>query len=415
MFTKMHESSEERSALSTGRARRAVSIMFVANGIAFASWAARVPAVRERLGLRDGELGLALLGVACGAILAFRAAGPLIARFGSRRVTRVSAVLLCAALPLPALAPSFAALVAALLLLGMTNGLMDVAMNAQAVEVERRHGRPILASVHGMFSLGGLIGAALGALAADRGLSPAAHLLTVAAVLAAAVTLEGGALSADARPEAPAAAAAGAPVGSRSTRLLLLGLVAFCSSVGEGAMANWSAVYLRDELHTTAAVAATGYAVFSLAMLVGRFSGDGLTQRFGAERLVRAAALLVAGGLGAALVVNVPIALLLGFGCVGAGLSVVVPLVFRAGASAPDVAPGKALSTLATLSYGGFLVGPPLIGLLADRFTLRGGLAVVVALVLVIVALAPVVARGPAARSSAAGLPAGRPHAIRAH
>ncbi|WP_437603868.1 MFS transporter [Sorangium sp. So ce590] len=397
------------------RARRAVSVMFVANGIAFASWAARVPAVRERLGLSDGALGLALLGIACGAILAFRAAGPLIARFGSRGVTRVSAVLLCAALPVPALAPSFAALVAALLLLGVSNGLMDVAMNAQAVEVERRHGRPILASFHGMFSLGGLIGAALGALAADRALSPAAHLLAVAAVLAAAVTAEGGALSADARPEAPAAAAAGASGEGRSTRLVLLGLIAFCSSIGEGAMANWSAVYLRDELHTTAAVAATGYAVFSLAMLLGRFSGDGLTQRFGAERLVRAAGLLVAGGLGAALIANVPAAMLLGFACVGAGLSIVVPLVFRAGASAPGVAPGRALATLATMSYGGFLVGPPVIGLIADHLTLRGGLVLVVALVLVIVVLAPAVARGSAAGAPAARPPAARPHAIRAH
>ncbi|WP_437650892.1 MFS transporter [Sorangium sp. So ce362] len=397
------------------RARRAVSVMFVANGIAFASWAARVPAVRERLGLSDGALGLALLGIACGAILAFRAAGPLIARFGSRGVTRVSAVLLCAALPVPALAPSFAALVAALLLLGVSNGLMDVAMNAQAVEVERRHGRPILASFHGMFSLGGLIGAALGALAADRALSPAAHLLAVAAVLAAAVTAEGGALSADARPEAPAAAAAGAPGEGRSTRLVLLGLIAFCSSIGEGAMANWSAVYLRDELHTTAAVAATGYAVFSLAMLLGRFSGDGLTQRFGAARLVRAAGLLVAGGLGAALIANVPAAMLLGFACVGAGLSIVVPLVFRAGASAPGVAPGRALATLATMSYGGFLVGPPVIGLIADHLTLRGGLVLVVALVLVIVVLAPAVARGSAAGAPAARPPAARPHAIRAH
>ncbi|WP_437616827.1 MFS transporter [Sorangium sp. So ce834] len=397
------------------RARRAVSVMFVANGIAFASWAARVPAVRERLALRDSALGLALLGVAVGAMLAFRAAGPVIARFGSRRVTRVSAVLLCAALPLPALAPSFAALVAALLLLGASNGLMDVAMNAQAVEVERRHRRPILASFHGMFSLGGLIGASLGALAADRALSPAAHLFAVAAVLAAAVTAAGGALSADARPEAPAAAAAGAPAERRSTRLLVLGLIAFCSSIGEGAMANWSAVYLRDELHTTAAVAATGYAVFSLAMLMGRFSGDGLTQRFGAERLVRAAALLVAAGLGAALLVNVPIALLVGFGCVGAGLSVVVPLVFRAGASAPGVAPGRALSTLATLSYGGFLVGPPAIGLLADLLTLRGGLVLVVALVLVIVALAPAVGRGSAAGAPAACPPTACRPALRAH
>ncbi|MGK3962810.1 MFS transporter [Sorangium sp. So ce118] len=395
------------SAHDAARARRAVSVMFVANGIAFASWAARVPAVRERLALRDSVLGLALLGLACGAILAFRAAGPLIARFGSRRVTRVSAVLLCAALPLPALAPSFGALVAALVLLGVCNGFMDVAMNAQSVEVERRYSRPILASFHGMFSLGGLIGAGVGALAADRALSPAAHLIAVAAVLAAAITAAGGALSADAR---PAPAAAGAAGTSRSTQLVLLGLIAFCSSVGEGAMANWSAVYLRDELHTTAAVAATGYAVFSLAMLLGRFSGDGLTQRLGPRRLVRAAGLLVAGGLGAALLVNVPLAMMLGFGCVGAGLSVVVPLVFRAGASAPDVAPGKALATLATMSYGGFLVGPPAIGLLSDQLTLRGGLVLVVALVLVIVALAPVVARGPAAR-----LPATRPHAISGH
>ncbi|WP_437282895.1 MFS transporter [Sorangium sp. So ce375] len=393
------------------RARRAVSVMFVANGIAFASWAARVPAVRERLALSDGLLGLALLGIACGAMLAFRAAGPLVARFGSRRVTRVSAVLLCAALPLPALAPSFAALVAALLLLGVCNGLMDVAMNAQAVEVERRAGRPILASVHGMFSLGGLIGAALGALAADRALSPAAHLLAVAAVLAAAVAREGRALSADARPEPSTAAAPGM---ARSTGLLLLGLIAFCSSVGEGAMANWSAVYLRDTLHTTGAFAATGYAAFSLAMLVGRFSGDGLTQRFGADRVVRAAGVVVAGGLGAALLANAPIALLLGFGCVGAGLSVVVPLVFRAGASAPGVAPGKALATLATLSYGGFLVGPPAIGLISDQLTLRGGLVLVVALALVIVALAPAVARGPAPRASAARTPV-RAQAIRAH
>lgn len=393
--------------LTVAGARRAVSVMFLANGIAYATWAARVPAVRERLGLRDGELGLALLGLAGGAMLAFRAAGPLIARFGSRRVTRVSAVLVCAALPLPALAPSFAGLALALLLLGASNGLMDVAMNAQAVEVERRAGRPVLATLHGMFSLGGLIGAALGALAAEGAIAPPAHLAVVAAVLAVAVTLEGGALCADARPEAPAA---GASRKGRSIQLALLGLIAFCSSVGEGAMANWSAVYLRDELHTTSAVAATGYAAFSLAMLAGRFAGDALTQRLGAARLVRAAGLVVAGGLGSALLANAPSAMLLGFGCVGAGLSVVVPLVFRAGASAPDVAPGKALSALATMSYGGFLVGPPTIGLVSDHLTLRGGLLVVVALSLVIVALAPVVARTPAAPA-----PAARAHVARAH
>lgn len=380
-------------ASSLVAAQRAVSAMFMLNGVGFANWAARIPAVRERLALSESELGLALLGTAVGAMLAFRVAGPLVVRFGSRAITRLSAVLLCATLPLPALAPSYALLVVALLLLGVTNGLMDVAMNAQAVEVERRARRPILSAFHGMFSLGGLVGAATGALAAAVALSPSANLLLVAGILAVPAVLAGRALLPDASvtPRAP-----DAPRERRSTRLILLGLVAFCSSVGEGAMADWSAVYLRDDLHTSAPVAAIGYAAFSLAMLIGRFSGDWVTQRLGAVRIMRAAGLVVALGLGAALLVNVPAAIMVGFACVGLGLSIVVPLVFRAGTSVPDVSPGQALATLATMSYGGFLAGPPVIGLIADRFTLRVGLGLVAALAVVIVLFAQALERLPA-------------------
>jgi len=371
-------------------ARRAVSVMFLANGIAFASWAARIPAVRERLALSDGSLGLALVGTTAGAMVAFRAAGPLVARYGSRRITRVAAALLCAALPLPALAPTFGGLVVALVGLGAANGLMDVAMNAQAVEVERRFGRPILSAFHGMFSLGGLVGASAGAGAAALDLPPSLHLALVAALLAAGSALAGRAQVADtAGAEQPAAT-----TGRRSTRLLLLGVIALCSSVGEGAMADWSAVYLRSELATTASVAAIGYAAYSLAMLAGRFSGDRLAHRLGAGAVLRIAGLVVAGGLGAALAINLPLAMMLGFACVGTGLALVVPLVFRAGAGAPGVSPGQALATLATLatmSYGGFLAGPPLIGFIADRLGLRVGLAVIVPLALVIAGLAPLV------------------------
>jgi MFS family permease len=391
-----------RPAPALVAARRAVSILFMVNGIAFASWAARIPTVRERLALRDRALGLALLGTAIGALLAFRAAGPLIARFGSHRVTRASALLLCATLPLPALAPTYAALVAALVLLGVGNGLMDVAMNAQAVEVEKRFGRPILSAFHGMFSLGGLIGAVTGALAAALAATPEAHLLVVAAALAAVTALESRALIVDAH----VAPATEAPGMGRSTRLLLLGLIAFCSSVGEGAMADWSAVYLKSELRTSAAWAAIGYAAYSLAMLVGRFSGDPLTQRLGAGRVMRAAGLVVALGLGAALAINEPLAMMVGFACVGAGLSLVVPLVFRAGASAPGVSPGQALATLATLSYGGFLAGPPAIGFIADRFTLRVGLAIVAALAVPIAVLAKVIDGAPEPAPTGAVKPA---------
>jgi MFS family permease len=374
-------------------AQRAVSAIFMLNGIAFANWATRIPQVRERLALDEGELGLALLGTAVGAMVSFRVAGPLIVRFGSRAITHVSSVLLCATLPLPALAPSYALLVAALLLLGMANGLMDVSMNAQAVEVERRAARPILSAFHGMFSLGGLIGAITGSLAARVEMSPSANLLLLAGILAVPAVLGGRVLLPDA-PVAPRAP--DAPRERRSMRLLLLGLVCFCSSVGEGAMADWSAVYLRDDLHTSASVAAIGYAAFSLAMLIGRFSGDWLTQRLGAVRIMRAAGLVVVAGLGAALLANVPAGMMIGFACVGAGLSVVVPLVFRAGTSIGDVSPGQALATLATMSYGGFLAGPPVIGFIADRFTLRVGLGVVAALAVVIVVFAQALERRPA-------------------
>ena len=367
-------------------ARRAISITFLVNGIVLATWAARIPAVRERLVLRESALGFALLGMAAGALLAFRAAGPLIARFGSRRITRVATVLLCATLPLPGLAPSYALLVVGLVLLGAANGLLDVAMNAQGVEVERRVGRPILSAFHGMFSLGGLVGAVAGALAAVVELSPAVHFLLVASIVAVPAAVVGRAFVAD-TPEKPAADTSGE---RRSTLIILLGIIGFCGAVGEGAIADWSAVYLRDDLHTSASVAAIGFAVFSLAMLIGRFSGDILTQRFGAVRIVRAAGLVVTGGLGAALLVNAPAAMMVGFACVGAGLSVVVPLVFRAGANVPGISPGRGLATIATMTYGGFLAGPPVIGFVADRFTLRFGLALVVALGLVIVLLARV-------------------------
>ncbi len=277
MLTNMHEGQTA--------ARRAVSILFLVNGVAFANWGARIPAVRERLGLTDGQLGVALLGIAVGALLAFRAAGLLIVRHSSRRVTELSAYLLCATLPLPALAPSYVSLIVALLLLGAANGLMDVAMNAQAVEVEKVVGRPILSAFHGMFSLGGLIGALMGAFAAGLEVSAPAHLTAVAALLVVPVVAAGRPLLPDAH-VAPARRTDRSLHG-RSLFVIGLGLVAFCSSVGEGAMIDWSAVYLRSELHTSAALAAIGYAAFSVMMLCGRFTGDRLTERFGPVRVVR--------------------------------------------------------------------------------------------------------------------------------
>lgn len=367
--------------------RRAVGVMFFVAGAAYANWLARIPAVRDTLGLNERELGMLLLAGASGALVAFRFAGRLIARYGSRRVTRLAGTLFCAFLALPTCFANAVGSAVALFWVGAASGLMDVAMNAQAVEVERAHTRQILSLFHGLFSLGGLVGAMMGGAAAALGVAAPLHLALAGLILLIPTVVYGAALLPFTPAESPPSTTA-RPTG----KLLALGAVVFCSSVGEGAMADWSAVYLLDVLHTTAGVAALGFAFYSVAMLVGRFTGDWFTTRFGAVRMVRLGGLVVSGSLGLGLMSQSVAAMFAAFFCVGVGLAVVVPVVFRCGGQLPGVAPGAALATLATLSYSAFLLGPPVIGFIAANYTLRGGLAVVAVLALVLSCLASAVA-----------------------
>lgn len=384
-------------------ARRAVMAVFFINGIALGNWFPRIPAVQRELGLSDGLLGLALLGTAAGALVAMPTTGWLIARRGSRAVTTAAALALCAALPLPARAPDLAWLIAALALLGAANGVLDVAMNAQAVAVERRYGRPIMTTFHGLWSLGGLIGAAVAGLVAGGGVGPRPHLLTIAAILLPVALLTRRWLL-----PARVDAGGGGPAFARPSRALAgLGVVGFCALLGEGAVADWSAVYLRNELGTGAGFAAAGYAAFSLAMAAGRFAGDALTARLGPVAIVRYGGLLVALGLGAALAVGQPVATLVGFACVGAGLACVFPVILSAAGRQGAINPGAALAAVSTAGYSGFLAGPPLIGFVAELAGLRVGLATVVLLAAAIVLLAGAVGpAGSAERGSGRGLPA---------
>lgn len=361
-------------------ARLAVSAVFFLNGVGIANWVVRIPAVREPLGLSESALGVALLGVAAGALVTMPLTGRLVARHGSRPITRLGALLFGAALVLPALAPTLTLLTLALVLLGAGNGMLDVAMNAQAATVERGYGRPIMSRFHALFSLGGLAGAAMGGGAADLGIGPAPHLALVALVVGVAATGSAGGMlpaAADAAPDHPAFA-------RPSRALLALGLVAFCVLFGEGAMADWSAVYLRDVAGAGPGLAAAGYAAFSLAMAGGRAVGDALTERLGSARLVRGGGALAALGLATALLLGRPWAAVAGFGLVGAGLSVIFPTVLAAAGRLPGAAPGTAIAAVSTVGYTGFLAGPPLIGFVAHALTLRGGLAVVVVTCLLI-------------------------------
>jgi MFS family permease len=366
-----------------GGARAAVVAYFVLAGVSFSAWAVRIPDVKAELRLDDATLGLVLLGTAAGSVVAMTGSGWTIARFGSRRVTVATALLACATLVLPALAPSAPLLFAALFVFGAAYGALDVAMNAQAVAVEERWGRPIMSSFHGMFSTGTLIGSFVAGLVAGRGIPPAPHLLCTGVALAVLALVAARSLvlvAAEGDDDGPAFAL---PVGP----LAGVGALAFGVLLAEGAVADWGAVYLRDVLGATAAVGGWGYTAFSLTMAAGRFAGDGLVQRLGPVRVIRGGGTLVALGVGVALLVGTVPTALIGFACVGAGLAAAFPVLLSAAGRTPGVPTGTAIAAVATAGYTGFLVGPPAIGLVSEAFgSLRAGLAVV-ALVGAVVAL----------------------------
>jgi fucose permease len=354
------------------RARLATATLFFANGCGLGSWVPHIPDVKIWHGLSDAALGLALLAIAGGAVAALPIAGALTARYGSRPISRAAAILFCTVLPLPLLAPDFPLLFAAFVLLGVGIGALDVAMNAHAVLVEERYGRPIMSSFHGLFSLGGLVGAALAGRAMEVGVPPVEHLAMSAAMLGAAVLAAWPALL----PTMPAPAGGPLFVLPRG-RLAVLGAVALVAFMAEGAMGDWSAIYIRMDLGASPATAAYGFAAFSLTRAIGRLTGDGLVTRFSPAGIIVAGALGGAAARAAALIAGHPAAAVLGVAGMGLGLANVAPIVFGAAGRMPDLAPGIGIAAVSTAGYCGFLAGPPLIGLVAEVSSLPVGLGLV--------------------------------------
>ncbi len=374
-----------------GAARFAVLSIFFLTGFGFANWVVRIPAVQGNLDLSEGLLGLALLGLAVGSLAAMPTIGGFVSRFGSRPVVWTTAIAFPVVLPLPSFAGGLAGLFIALFVMGMMHGGLDVAMNAQAVAVEKEYRRPIMSTFHALFSLGGLVGAVVGGVVAELGVGVMTHLLGAAAVIAVGMFLACRMLL----PASADVSESGAPAFARPTKALLgLGIISFCVLVGEGAMADWTAVYLSGTLDTGAGFAAAGFAVFSLMMTIGRFTGDRLIARFGAKRLVRTGATVAAVGLGTSLAFGNEYAALVGFGCAGIGFSIIFPAALSAAGRSKDSAPGPALAAVATAGYFGFLVGPPSIGFAAELLGLGGALYIVVALSALVAVLAKAVGDG---------------------
>jgi hypothetical protein len=363
-------------------ARAAVTGLFLAHGALFGTWAARIPAVKDDLGLGEGQLGLALLFATLGGLLAMPLAGWVVAREGSRVTAQLTLIGSGLFLPALALAPSLPLLALALVAVGGAAGSLDVAMNAHGLEVERRHGRPILSSFHAGWSFGGLAGAGSGAVVAWAGVDPLPHFAGAALILAAGGLAGSRALlpaEAD-KPDAPPR------LGRPPRRLAALAVLAFCGLFAEGAAADWSAVYLAGPLGAGAGLAALGFASFSVAMACFRLLGDRLTAAWGAAALTRRGGVLAAAGLAGALIVGNPVVALAGFACMGAGLAAFVPVVFRAAGSLPGVPASVGIAALTTVGYSAFLVGPPTIGVAAEAVGLTLALGLVVLLLGVLVA-----------------------------
>jgi MFS family permease len=353
------------------QARRAVILFFMLHGALSATWIVRIPDVKAQLGLSDGELGLALLGAPAGAITGQFLVGWLLGKYGSKPITVAMALTWCLLFPLPGLAPDMVGLLCVLFLYGLLSGGFDVAMNAQAAAVEQLYGRPIMAFFHGTWSVASLLAAATGGFLAGHGLPVELHFLATALIVLIGVAFTQGGLLAEARPTTR----------ERHAFVLLprslfgLGILAFCVLLVEGAISDWSAVYLRETLGSPPTEAALAYVVFSLLMTVGRLTGDYLTVRLGPTRIVRFGGLLTLTGLLLFLLSPLPLVAIGGCALIGAGIACPFPLVISAAARNTSLAPGRAISAMATVGYTGTLLGPPVIGVLAELFSLRGALS----------------------------------------
>ncbi len=373
-------------ARSVRQARLGTAVGFFLDGLVFATWVTRIPTIQERLGLRNDMLGVTLLMISLGALIAMPVTGRVVVRLGSRLTSAIAVAGFGASLLLPALSHGIVALSVSLFLFGIGFGAVNVAINAQAVAVDRLYGRPIMASFHATFSLGGIAGGILGSVAAGHHLPPLLHFAVVAVpvVVVASLYLPT-VLIADADH-----AAADAPRGSRHlSRLVTLGAIAFCSMFGEGAMADWSAVFLKQVSHTTAARAALGFAAYSTTMTLGRLVADRVTLAIGPVRIVRLGGILAGSGTLLAILLPQAATAIAGFALVGAGLSSLVPTLFGAAGRTPGVAASVAVAVVSTTGYFGFLIGPPLIGFVSQGFSLRWAIGLVVVTSLVAMLLAP--------------------------
>lgn len=376
------------------RARATVCCYFMLPGITVATWTARLPAIKAQANLSNGTLSVGLLSIGVGALVSMQFVGRAIDRYGSAAVMRPAAALVALTLIGPGFATNIGELVLMLLTFGASCAMLDISMNAQAVQVERAYRRPIMASFHAVFSIGGVAGALYGGLFAYAGVSPGTTFVVTGIPMAIASTV----ISRWLLPPAPRPAVSEIRESEHTataTRwtgpLLVLGILGLCCMLDESIADDWGSVYLRDSLHAPASIAPFAFGAFCAAMTGTRLCGDRIVARIGPVAIVRWGAGLAAAGLAAGLSIANPVAAIAGFGALGAGLSCIIPQIFTTAGNWDPQRSGSVVARVTSVSYVGGLAGPVIIGPIADATSLRAALYLPAALAAVVAMLATAV------------------------
>lgn len=361
--------------------RLAVNIFFFGNGFLYTNWIARLPKLQEIYGMDYSTTGIVLLVAAIGALIAMPFTGYQIVKKGSRKITIIAGMSFFLLIPFIPVFPSIWQLFVLFFFIGFATGTMDVAMNAQAVLVENAYKKPIMSSFHAIFSLGCTLGAGTGALFTYFQTPYFIHLLIVTAfTLFAAFWAIQNLVEEEIRPTTDEKTKA---FQLPDPKLLALGIIAFCCMLGEGAMADWGTNYMKFIVLSEPAIAPLGLAAFNLAMMAGRFLGDKGRVSLGDYKLLIINSLIAIVGMGMVLIPLHEIWVIVGFLLVGFGLSVIVPIAYSKSGSMEGVDPGVGIAMVTTIGYAGFIVGPPIIGFIADWTTLRVALIFVLGLFLI--------------------------------
>jgi MFS family permease len=362
-----------QSNVSRSSMRLAVAAFYFCMGLCFASWASRIPDIKTQLHLSEAELGTILLALPVGQLITMPVSGRLVTKYGSRNILSIAILLYALELTNIGWATQTWQLVAALLVFGVVGNMSNISVNTQGVLAEKIYERPIMTSFHGAWSIAGFTGALTGLLMMNLKLSPHQHFLIVAAFVFLVVFIARKYLITGIPAPAEKKKFFSKPEGV----LVQLGIIAFCSMAAEGAMFDWSGVYFKDVVAVPHSLVIVGYASFMVMMATGRFVGDRLIARIGRKKMLQFSGILITTGLLIAVLLPYLVTATIGFLIVGFGVSSIVPTVYSTAARSSKVSPGMALAAVSSISFLGFLMGPPLIGYIAQIASLRYSFALV--------------------------------------